>query len=366
MPQRKNRSTPKPADHRTHQPGLFDFLEGGSATDASGTRAEEVHPSIQDFVVKTRLQARREEEERRHDSDLIEPMEERRREEPLLFISFGSGSSGNCAYLGTRGCGILIDAGVDAEAVERAMEANGLSMANVRGVLLTHDHSDHVRYVYKLVRLRRDIGIYCTPKTLTGLLRRHSISRRVKDYHRPIYKEFPFALAGMTITAFDVMHDGTDNCGFFIETPSRQKFAVATDIGSITERPTYYMRQAQYIMLEANYDAEMLRTGPYTAFLKSRIVAPNGHLDNVDSADFAADIAAHGNLSHIFLCHLSAENNTPEIAVSTVARRLESAGFGPVGDASGSLESAECRIQLTALPRTDSSRLFVFRPQPHP
>lgn len=362
-PRNPNRS---PRSDSFQQPGLFDFLEG---TDQAPVRKpacimDEVHPSIQDFVVKTRNQALNDEENRRTGNELIEPLTPSNREEPLLFISFGSGSSGNCAYLGTRRTGILIDAGVDPETVERTLKANGLSMSNVRGVLLTHDHSDHVRYVYKLVRLRKDVGIYCTLKTLSGMLRRHSISRRVKDYHHPIYKEFPFSIAGMTITAFDVSHDGSDNCGFFIETQSGHTFAVATDIGSITERVDFYMRKARYVMLEANYDADMLRTGPYTAFLKSRIAAPNGHLDNVDSGAFAASIAAEGLLSHIFLCHLSAENNTPSTALSTVRQHLEGSGFGPIGDASGSIEASECRIQLTALPRTAPSRLFVFRKHP--
>lgn len=349
------------------QPGLFDHIErqpgGGPRPSTAGLPVEgEIHPSIHDFVVRTRrLEAARPNGTDREGG--IEPLSKRRRPDPLLFISFGSGSSGNCAYLGTRREGILIDAGVDPGVVERVMELNGLSMDNVRGVILTHDHSDHVRYVYKIVRLRKNIAIYCTPKTLTGLLRRHNISRRVKDYHHPIYKEFPFELASMTLTAFDVSHDGTDNCGFFIRATD-QTFAVATDIGSITPRVDFYMRRANYVMLEANYDAEMLRTGPYTPFLKSRIAAPNGHLDNLDSAEFAAALAAEGNLSHIFLCHLSAENNTPATALSAVRTRIESAGFGPVGDATGSIEDAGCNINLTALPRTEPSRLFIFRPHP--
>lgn len=363
---RTNRGSGQGGDS-IRQPGLFDFLEraDGAASVTPVIPVGEIHPSIQDFVVRTRSQALAE-ERRRADgaADTIEPLGDMRRDEPLLFISFGSGSSGNCAYLGTRREGLLIDAGVDPDIVERVLQANGLSMAAVRGVLLTHDHSDHVRFVYKTVRLRRDVGIYCTPKTLTGLLRRHSISRRVKDYHHPIYKEFPFSLAGMSLTAFDVSHDGTDNCGFYIETQRGHTFAVATDIGSVTDRVDFYMRRARYVMLEANYDAEMLRTGPYTAFLKSRIAAPNGHLDNIDAADFAASLAGGGILSHIFLCHLSAENNTPDTALSTVRERLVGAGFGPVGDGSGSLESESCRIQLMALPRTSPSRLFVFRTPP--
>lgn len=364
MPPRHPRKPSGPTE--AVQPGLFDFMDlpdpTPSISQKTDSAAPKVHPSIEDFVVRTRIQARKEMEQKsRAEAEPIEPMTTVRRDDPLLLISFGSGSSGNCAYLGTRREGLLIDAGIDPLMVERHLKDNGLSMANIKGVLLTHDHSDHVRYVYKIVRLRKDVGIYCTPKTLTGLLRRHSISRRVKDYHRPIYKEFPFTVAGLTITAFDVSHDGTDNCGFYLEAPSGLTFAVATDIGSVTERVDFYMSKARYVMLEANYDADMLRTGPYTAFLKSRIAAPSGHLDNMDSGAFAVRLAGAGHLSHIFLCHLSAENNTPAIALSTVRAHLEGAGYGPVGDASGSLEASACRIQLMALPRTAPSRLFVFR-----
>lgn len=334
------------------QPSLFDWPETPLSPQT------EVHPSIKDFVVK--VQRRRELEPEPVQEMPIEPMPEASLREHLLFLSFGSGSSGNCAYIGTRREGILIDAGIDPRKVEEALRQNGLSPECVKGVCLTHDHSDHVRYVYQLVRLRKDMGVYCTPKTLSGMLRRHSISRRIKDYHRPIYKEFPFQLCGMTITAFDVHHDGTDNAGFFIER-GPHTFAVATDLGSITDRVDYYMRRARYVVIEANYDAEMLRVGPYSAFLKSRIAAENGHLDNLVTAEFVTRLAANGNLEYVFLCHLSRENNLPELAVREVTQALTAAGYGPVGDCSGSLEASACRVQLMALPRFSASPLMVFR-----
>lgn len=281
------------------------------------------------------------------------------RHEPLLFISFGSGSSGNCAYIGTRREGVLIDAGIDPEKVYEAMRRNGLSPDCIRGVCLTHDHSDHVRYVYKTVRKRPETGIYCTPRCLNGLLRRHNISRRVRDYHRPIYKEFPFTVAGLTITAFDVSHDGTDNCGFYIESRGHT-FAVATDLGCITDRVDHYMRLARYIMIESNYDSTMLANGPYPQYLKARIAADNGHLDNEVSAAFVRSIYTP-RLRHVFLCHLSQDNNTPDIAVSTQRRALLEAGAAGVGDCSGSLESRDMAVQLMALPRYDASQLMSLR-----
>lgn len=277
----------------------------------------------------------------------------------VTFMSFGSGSSGNCSYVGDSTGGFLIDAGVDLEHVRDGLKANGLSFDNIKGICLTHDHSDHVRFVYSLVRKHPNIGVYCTPKTLSGIMRRHSISRRLKDYHRPIYKEFAFKIGSFEITAFDVSHDGTDNSGFFIR-HGEHTMAIATDLGHISERVDYYMRQARYIVLESNYDAAMLATGAYPMHLKARISADNGHLDNVDAARFLAQIASP-MLSHIFLCHVSQDNNTPELALKTVRDELLRGGVEAVGDASESIESRACPVQLMVLPRYDATRLFVFR-----
>lgn len=342
-------------DISSSQPTLFDLIDQEERTDMP------VHPSIRDFVVKVKMSGRGDYGRKSREPDSpVDPMPAPGVTDNLLFLSFGSGSSGNCAYVGTRREGILIDAGVDPRKVEEALLANGLTPDCVKGVCLTHDHSDHVRYVYQFVRLKKNVGVYCTPKVLSGLLRRHSISRRIKDYHHAVYKEFPFVLAGMTITPFDVRHDGTDNVGFYIER-GEHTFAIATDLGSITDRVDYYMKRARYIVIEANYDAQMLRTGPYSAFLKSRIAAANGHLDNVVTAQFVTEIAREGKLEYVFLCHLSRENNLPELALGAVRDALNDAGFGPVGDCSGSLDTADAPLQMMALPRFTPSPLMAFR-----
>lgn len=270
----------------------------------------------------------------------------------LRFLSLGSGSSGNCAYIGTNTGGVLIDAGVEGKFVTEQLLHNGIDSGAIKGIILTHDHSDHVKYAYSLLRYNRNMLLYCTPKTLNGLLRRHSISRRIKDYHSPIYKEFPFEIAGMTITPFEVSHDGTDNVGFCIEGEG-VRMVVATDTGHVTERADYYMRQADALMIEANYDAEMLRHGPYPEHLKARIASDSGHLDNADTAKYLAEIASP-KLSHVFLCHLSHDNNCPEIALATVKNAIEKSGYN-VSDnplAEG--------INIYALPRFAASRLFII------
>ena len=198
------------------------------------------------------------------------------------------------------------------------------------------------------------------------MLRRHSISRRIKDFHRPIFKEFPFTVAGLELTAFEVSHDGSDNSGYFI-TRGGLSMAVATDLGSITPRVDYYMRQAQHIMIEANYDEKMLREGPYSMYLKARIAASNGHLDNVETGRFLAGILSP-KLRNVFLCHLSQDNMvalaigvTPDTALATVSRALLDAGCRDIGDGSGSIEMRSRQIQLVALPRFDASAMYVLR-----
>ncbi len=277
---------------------------------------------------------------------------------PLYFCSFGSGSSGNSCYIGSRSGGIIVDVGVRAEDIERGLAANGVSMSHVKGVLLTHDHADHVKYVYALLRNHRHLKLFCTNRVLNGMLRRHSISKRIKEYHIPIFKEIPFKMLDFEITAFDVPHDGTDNMGFSVEFDSR-RFVIATDLGEVTDRARFYMSRATYLMIEANYDAHMLRMGRYPEYLKARIAGKSGHLDNVQTAAFLNEIINPG-LNHIFLCHLSQDNNTPQIALKTVRDALERRGL-KVGNAMETLEDKKADVQLAALPRFDLTRWFVFR-----
>lgn len=272
----------------------------------------------------------------------------------IYYMSFGSGSSGNCTYIGDSRCGFLVDAGIDGERVERTLLAGGVDMSRVKGIFLTHDHGDHVRYAYSILRRHRHMKLYCTPKALNGLLRRHSISRRIKDYHEPIYKEFPVKVGDFTLTPFEVMHDGTDNVGYFIEHDT-MRFALATDLGCISPRVEHYMRQAQFIMIESNYDSEMLRTGSYPEYLKSRIRADNGHLDNEVSARFIDSIYSP-ELRYLFLCHLSFDNNTPGRAREIFHAALEHRGLR-IGDGTSELTTD---LQLIVLPRYEATPLYAL------
>lgn len=326
-------------------PGLFDAIEG---TDPFG-----VADIVADEVARLRRQ-----EAQQAESLAMDPAQARRAER-LMFVSFGSGSSGNCAYIGTASQGVLIDAGVDAETVHRQLKANGVDFARaVQGIILTHDHGDHVRFAYPLLRRTTGKYLWATPKAFTGILRRHNISRRIKDYHKPIYKEFAFEVGPLTITPFETSHDGTDNVGFAIAYGT-EVFVVATDMGTVTDRALHYMSTATVLMVEANYDSQMLATGRYPLYLQARIRGARGHMDNLDTGEHLARLWTPA-LHHVFLCHLSEDNNTPELALHAATAGLERAGATVLPADAPAYASGPGAVRLMALPRFDSSPPFFF------
>ncbi len=292
----------------------------------------------------------------------------------LCFISFGSGSSGNMAYLGTPRGGILIDAGIrepvkyhrkkknperqDVLTLDQAfaeLERNGVSIEMIKGVLLTHAHQDHMRCLYPAVSHCK-CSVYCTMGVMSQLMQRCRISGRITDHHVPIFKEIPFRVMDMEITPFETSHD-VKSVGFSIEYEG-ERFVVATDMGIVTERAAHYMGRANHLMIECNYDLEMLEKGRYSQMLKDRVKGDKGHLDNAVASQFVAQ-HYHKDLHHVFLCHLSKDNNTEEIALSTMRNALEGLGLS-VGDGSNAASQRDRDIQIYALPRYTPSAWFVL------
>lgn len=290
-------------------------------------------------------------------SELETPIIDLNKVKTLKYISFGSGSSGNCSYIGTESGGFLIDAGVDMQQVIDTLAQNGIPMSSIKGICLTHEHMDHIKYVYTFLR-KYKMALFCTNRVLQGILRKHNISRRIKDYHVAIYKEIPFKILDFEITAFNVSHDVSCNSGYNIRL-GKTNFVLSTDMGTITDRARFYMEDADYLVIESNYDAKMLEDGKYPEYLKSRIYSDVGHLDNKVAAEFIASIAG-GRLKNVFLCHLSKDNNTPELALAEVRKAVEGKGF-TVGNCTETLEDSQKDIQLIALPRFEATRCFKFK-----
>lgn len=337
----------------THRPGrqqsLFDTLNDFEE------RIDAGFDFIPDEEMK-RIAARHREETEK--TRLLEQLPEQTDRKGIFFMAIGSGSAGNCSYVGDGETGFLIDAGSDVNTIRTALEANGINPKKLGGILLTHDHHDHIASAYTLLRGNHDMKLYCTPRVLKGIMRRHNVSRRLQDYHEPIFKEHPFRIGDFEIVPFEVSHDASDNSGFFI-TLGNATFCIATDLGSITPRVDHYMRRAQSIVIEANYDLRMLVTGRYPEYLKARILAANGHLDNDDTARFIGDIYTP-RLRHIFLCHLSHDNNTPEIAVGKVAEALTNKGVMDIATEFRKTSETPAEVTLMALPRFDATPLVLL------
>lgn len=239
------------------------------------------------------------------------------------FFSMGSGSSGNCYYLGTGEYGILIDAGVGIRTVQKALREYGVSFNKLVAVLVTHDHADHIKMIGCLGD-KYNIPVYATQSVHEGILRNRAVQASLQQSRRIIHKEVPFSIKDFEITAFEVPHDSIDNVGYRIRFDG-QTFVLATDIGCITDKIREYACQANHLVIEANYDEYMLQAGRYPYYLKQRIGNGMGHLSNKLSAEFIASIY-NEQMQNIWLCHLSQDNNHPELAFKTVEDMLVQKG----------------------------------------
>lgn len=240
------------------------------------------------------------------------------------FFSLGSGSSGNCYYLGSNESGILIDAGIGIRNINKALREYGVSFHKIKGVLITHDHADHIKTVGCLGD-KHNIPIYATKAVHEGIARNKAVQAELYQSKRIVEKEQPFFINDFKITAFDVPHDSIENVGYHIEF-GNQTFVLITDIGRITDKIKEYASKANHLVIEANYDESMLQTGKYPYILKQRICNGMGHLSNRHTAEFLTSIYSTG-LQNIWLCHLSQDNNHPEIALKTVEQALLSEGI---------------------------------------
>jgi phosphoribosyl 1,2-cyclic phosphodiesterase len=240
--------------------------------------------------------------------------------EKLRFQSFASGSSGNCYFLGYKSVGILIDAGIGIKTIRKCLRNIGLDFENILGVFVTHDHADHVKSV-GILGEKYNIPIYSTSLVHSGIAKSYCVTEKLYQSKRFIEKNEVFTLDKFKITAFQVSHDATDNVGFMVEYNDK-KFVFATDLGYVCESAATHLKQANYMVFESNYDEQMLNEGLYPPHLKIRIKADTGHLSNSQCAQFLAENYS-SKLKNVFLCHLSRENNMPQIAYETVKEYLQ-------------------------------------------
>lgn len=233
----------------------------------------------------------------------------------LSVCMLASGSKGNAIYVSDGATSLLVDAGLSGIDIQRRMEWAGLCPERLSAIVVSHEHSDHIRGVGVLSR-RYKLPVYISPDTLKAA---GSQMGRLHDI-RPFHIGRSFAINNLALHPFATSHDAQDPAGFTISR-NGQKVGIATDLGVATGMVRQHLKNCTLLVLEANHDPDMLVNGPYPWPLKQRIKSRNGHLSNKDSGHLLAEIQ-HDGLCHVILAHLSETNNTPEKALDTVERVL--------------------------------------------
>ena len=218
------------------------------------------------------------------------------------FCSLFSSSSGNCTYIGTSSANILVDVGVSAKRAENALREKGIDPGSIDAIFVTHEHSDHIKGLGVLAR-RYGIPIYATGGTFAGIDKCTSVGKVPNELRHVIKADVPFSVGDVFISPFAISHDAAEPVGFRIEHEGK-KCAVATDMGCWDDYIREKLKDLDVLLLESNHDVRMLEAGRYPYYLKRRILSD------------------HGSIRHIFLGHLSKENNYEALAFETVSTEV--------------------------------------------
>ncbi len=237
-------------------------------------------------------------------------------------VNLSSGSDGNLTYLESQGSRILIDAGLSCRGIETRLSLLGVSGTQIDAILITHEHSDHIRGV-DVFASKFKTKIYAHRDGWDALSRK---LQRISNTQKFPFTSAPFQINDLTITSFKVPHDSACCVGFSIESENK-RISICTDLGTISDQILSNIYGSQLVYLEANHDIEMLKNNiNYSASLKHRILSSRGHLSNIASAQAIEKLFKNGT-KRVVLSHLSKENNTPGLAYETVKTILEARGI---------------------------------------
>jgi len=257
----------------------------------------------------------------------INAIREEQKTMELRFSPLFSGSSGNAIYVGCDDAHLLVDAGMSGTRIIGEMERMGIDPRSLNGILVTHEHADHIKGIGILSR-KFDLPVYATEGTWQGM---YDKIGAVAEKNRILFNpEEDFFVGSIDVTPFPTPHDANESVGYTFEVDGA-KLSIATDLGCIKDSWLKYVLGSDAVLLESNYDPHMLEVGPYSYELKRRILSRKGHLSNDDAGSAAVRLVRHG-AKQIVLGHLSKENNFPELALQTATTTLQSAGIEPGED----------------------------------
>ena len=243
----------------------------------------------------------------------------------LKFMSFGSGSSGNCYYVASETTAVLIDAGISIRRIKKYFKDYGVKQSLVKGILITHDHADHIKAA-GCISNDLSIPVYATQQIHIGMQRNFNAFKKVgASFVRCIETEVAVEIGDISVTAFKLPHDSMENVGYYIKS-GESTLSIMTDVGRPVDAMKEMVGLSNHIVIEANYDEVMLQNGNYPPHLKTRITCGTGHLSNRQTAEFLAE-NFHEGIANIWLCHLSEENNHPELARKTIETHLGTYGL---------------------------------------
>ena len=238
----------------------------------------------------------------------------------MRLVSIASGSSGNCIYIGTDNTHILVDVGISNKRIEQGLNEIGIKGSELDGVVITHEHSDHVKGLGVLAR-KHGIPIYGTKETWKEIETLKYLGEYPKELFSPILPDTEFSIGDMKIEPFRIDHDAANPVAYRISN-TYKSVAVVTDLGHFDQYIIEHLQRLDALLLESNHDVRMLETGPYPYYLKQRILGDYGHLSN-DNAGKLLNYILHDKMKYILLGHLSKENNYEKLAYETVKLEID-------------------------------------------
>ena len=232
------------------------------------------------------------------------------------FCSLYSGSSGNCSLIQTETTKILIDAGESTKKITEALNSINVDPKDIDGIIITHEHSDHTKGLGNFSK-KYNIPVYANKETWNAMINQ---KEKINEENINYFSFEDFKIGDIKIKPFPIPHDAANPCGFNIY-HKRKKMSIATDLGHMNKDIISNLEKSSFLLLESNYEPEVLKCSSYPYLLKKRIEGPNGHLSNIDAGKTISYLSNYG-LKNVMLGHLSKENNFPELAYKTVLNEL--------------------------------------------
>lgn len=237
----------------------------------------------------------------------------------MEFCSIASGSTGNCIYIGSNSSSVLVDAGISGKKVEEGLNSFDHTAKDLKGILVTHEHSDHIKGLGVLVR-KHHLPIYATPGTMEAIRSTSTLGKLDPELLHEIHADEHFQIGDLDILPFRISHDAAEPVAYRVA-HEEHTVAVCTDLGYYDDYIIEHLKGLNAVLLESNHDINMLQVGSYPYYLKQRILGDRGHLSNENAGKLLSEIL-NDDMNTVMLGHLSKENNYEELAYETVCAEI--------------------------------------------